>query len=197
MDRKLDTDPLDLLNAIDDACGGMLSQYFEGLILLPPNPDYLHSDAALDLVIQLREAGFRHTGLRVGFRAAHGAGTRSLVAPDFFVLHRRPNKADEEYRKVHHRWYSADLLALVGEVASSNHEVYSGPKYRAYAAAGVPVYVLIHRKEGRAYAFSDPISHEGDDGEARYKTTSEVKLGDPLPLPAPYPALDTSALIRD
>ncbi|MET9862330.1 Uma2 family endonuclease [Streptomyces smyrnaeus] len=80
-----------------------------------------------------------------------------------------------------------------GEVTSSSHETDSGPKYRAYAAAGVPVYVLIHRKEDKAYAFSDPVSHEGD---ARYKTTSEVKLGDPLPLPSPYPALDTSALLR-
>ncbi|MGI5349053.1 Uma2 family endonuclease [Streptomyces sp. CA-250714] len=191
-------DPIDLLIAVEDASDEAIRpEYIEGMVVVPPHPDYQHNDVALSLVIQLREAGFRHTGVCTGFRAAQGSTTWSLVVPDFFVLHRRPSDLDEAYRKAHRGWYSADLLALVGEVTSSNHEVDSGPKYRTYAAAGVPVYVLIHRKEGKAYAFSDPVSHEGDDREASYKTKCEVELGLPLPLPAPYPALDTSALIRD
>ncbi|MBQ0867264.1 Uma2 family endonuclease [Streptomyces sp. RK75] len=187
-------DPVDLLIAVEDASEEAIRpEYIEGMVIVPPHPDYQHNDAALSLVIHLREAGFRHSGIGTGFRAALGTTTQSLVVPDFFVLHRRPSEVDEAYRKAHRGWYSADLLALVGEVTSSNHEVDSGPKYRAYAAAGVPVHVLIHRKEGKAYAFSDPVSHEGD---PRYKTTSEVKLGNPLPLPSPYPALDTSAPLR-
>jgi len=197
MKQTTGTDPLDTLNAFDGALGGSGAELLAETLFIPTqNPDYQHADVVLDLVMQLRTAGLRHAGLHIGFRAAHGSSTRSLVIPDFFVLHRRPGKADEEYRKAHHRWYAAELLALVGEVTSSHHEMDSGLKYRAYAEAGVPVYVLIHRKEGRAYAFSDPVQHEGDDGEASYKTTTEVKLGDPLPLPSPYPALDTSALLR-
>ncbi|WP_369203020.1 Uma2 family endonuclease [Streptomyces sp. PU-14G] len=191
-------DPIDLLIAFEEASDEPICpQYIEGMAIVPPQPDYQHNDAVLNLVIQFREAGFRHTGLCTGFRATAGAKTRSLVVPDFFVLHRRPSDLDEAYRKAHHGWYSADLLALVGEITSSNHEVDTGPKYRSYAAAGVPVYVLIHRKAGKAYAFSDPVVDEGEDGEARYKTTCEVSLGDPLPLPAPYPGLDTAALVSD
>ncbi|MFF4698163.1 hypothetical protein [Streptomyces chattanoogensis] len=57
-------------------------------------------------------------------------------------------------------------------------------------AAGVPVYVLIHRQEGTAYAFSHPVA--GD-----YATKVEVGLGRTLPLPAPYPALETACLLED
>ncbi|MFI8851455.1 Uma2 family endonuclease [Streptomyces sp. NPDC053499] len=189
--------PIDMLIEVEGVSEeATRPEYLEGMVIVPPQPDYQHNDVVLGLVFQLRESGYRHSGFGNGFQATEGSVTQSLVVPDFFVLHRRPSEVDEAYRKANRGWYSADLLALVGEVTSSNHEMDSGPKYRAYAAAGVPVYVLIHRQEGKAYAFSDPVSHEGDDGDAHYKTTTKVKLGDPLPLPSPYPALDTSALLR-
>ncbi|MGP3985272.1 Uma2 family endonuclease [Streptomyces sp. 3N207] len=192
-------DPVDLLIAFEEASDEPIRpQYIEGMVIVPPQPDDEHNDLGGELYFQLRTAGFRLAGFGNGYRSGvKGGETRALLIPDFYVRCRRPSEVDEAYRKAHKGWYPIEMLALAGEVTSSNHETDSGPKYRAYAAAGVPVYVLIHRKEGKAYAFSDPVSHEGDDGEARYKTTSEVKLGDPLPLPAPFPALDTSALIRD
>ncbi|MEV7088982.1 hypothetical protein AB0O07_24365 [Streptomyces sp. NPDC093085] len=60
---------------------------------------------------------------------------------------------------------------------------------------GIPVYVLIHRQEGKAYAFSEPVP--GDDpATAHYATKVEVELGRSLPLPTPYPSLDTSVLLN-
>ncbi|MFJ8002023.1 hypothetical protein ACIQ7D_33780 [Streptomyces sp. NPDC096310] len=103
---------------------------------------------------------------------------------------------DEAYRRAHKGWYPIELLALAGEVTSSNHETDSGPKYRGYAAAGIPVHVLIHRQDGKAYAFSDPVPGDGP-ATAHYATKVEVELGRPLPLPAPYPLLDTSVLLAD
>ncbi|MFH8563968.1 Uma2 family endonuclease [Streptomyces sp. NPDC017988] len=89
-----------------------------------------------------------------------------------------------------------ELLALVGEVTSSNHETDTGPKYRTYAAAGVPVYVLLHREQGKAFAYSDPVPAETP-AKAHYATKVEVELGHPLPLPEPYPKLDTAFLMEE
>ncbi|MBQ1121475.1 Uma2 family endonuclease [Streptomyces sp. B15] len=188
-------DPVDLLIAFEEASDEPIRpQYIEGMVIVPPQPDDEHNDLGAELYFQLRSAGFRLAGFGNGYRyGPKGEETRALLIPDFYVRHRRPSDVDEAYRKARKGWYPVDMLVLAGEVTSSNHEVDSGPKYRAHAAAGVPVHVLIHRKEDKAYAFSDPVSHEGD---PRYKTTSEVKLGDPLPLPSPYPALDTSAPLR-
>ncbi|MBO8195305.1 Uma2 family endonuclease [Streptomyces oryzae] len=189
-------DPVDQLIAFEEASDKPIRpQYIEGMVIVPPQPDDEHNHLGAELYFQLRSAGFHLAGFGNGYRmGAKAEETRALLIPDFYVRRRRPSDIDEAYRKAHKGWYPVEMLALAGEVTSSNHETDSGPKYRTYAAAGVPVYVLIHRKEGKAYAFSDPVSHED---EARYKTTSEVKLRDPLPLPSPYPALDTSALLRD
>ncbi|HZG02109.1 MAG TPA: hypothetical protein VE546_00810 [Streptomyces sp.] len=110
-------------------------------------------------------------------------------------MRREPTELDEAYRRAHRGWYSIDLLALAGEITSTNHETDTGPKYRSYAAAGVPVHVLVHRQEKKAYAFSDPVREE-DPAEARYATRVEVDLGRRLPLPGPYPALDTAPLLE-
>ncbi len=87
------------------------------------------------------------------------------------------------------------MITLVGEVTSTNHETDTGPKYRAYAAAGVPVYVLIDRHSRTAHCFTDPFLPGDDPAEAYYGTGTKVDLGDPLPLPAPYPTLDTTAFL--
>ncbi|MFE7568357.1 Uma2 family endonuclease [Streptomyces sp. NPDC057539] len=191
-------DPIDLLIAIEEASETPIRpEYFEGMVVVPPQPDDNHNDGAFELSFQLRTAGIRLAGIGNGYRTGlRGERTCALAIPDFYVQHRKPTEMDEAYRKAHKGWYPIELVALAGEVTSSNHETDSGPKYRGYAAAGVPVYVLIHRQEGKAYAFSDPVP--GDDpATAHYATKVEVELGRALPLPAPYPSLDTSALLAD
>lgn len=59
----------------------------------------------------------------------------------------------------------------------------------------MPVYVLVHRHEGRAYAFFDPVG-EPERGDAYYAAKAEVEIGRPLPLPEPYPALETAFLLE-
>lgn len=128
-------------------------------------------------------------------RSGPRGGTRSLLIPDFYVRRRKPAELDEAYRRAHRGWYSIELLAPAGEITSTNHETDTGPKYRGYAAAGVPVHVLVHRQEKKAYAFSDPVRGE-DPARARYATRVEVDLGRLLPLPGPCPALDTAPLLE-
>ncbi|CAM5425539.1 Putative restriction endonuclease domain-containing protein OS=Streptomyces aurantiogriseus OX=66870 GN=GCM10010251_70350 PE=4 SV=1 [Streptomyces aurantiogriseus] len=87
------------------------------------------------------------------------------------------------------------MIALVGEVTSTNHETDTGPKFRTYAAAGVPTYVLVDRHSGTAHCYTDPLLPGDQPTEAYYDTDTKVDLGDPLLLPAPYPALDTAPFL--
>jgi Uma2 family endonuclease len=87
------------------------------------------------------------------------------------------------------------MIALVGEVTSTNHETDTGPKLRTYAAAGVPVYVLINRETKTAHCYTTPVLPGDDPTKAYYDDESKVDLGDSLTLPAPYPTLDTTPFL--
>ncbi|MFE2095852.1 Uma2 family endonuclease [Streptomyces sp. PTD9-10] len=192
-------DPSDLLNAIEEASPTPIRpEYVEGTVIVPPQPDDNHNDGALELSFQFRTAGFRLVGMGNGYRAAGKDGsTLGLLIPDFYVRRRKASELDESYRKANKGWYPADMIALVGEVTSSNHWTDTGPKLRTYAAAGIPVYVLIDRHSKTARCYTDPILPGDDPTEAYYDTDTKVDLGEPLPLPAPYPTLDTAPFVND
>ncbi|MFC9845207.1 Uma2 family endonuclease [Streptomyces sp. NPDC060223] len=191
-------DPIDLLIAFEEASPMPIRpEYVEGTVIVPPQPDYNHSKSAVRLTLQLCTAGFELAGLGMGFRAAHKDGsTMDLVIPDFYVLHREPTELDVSYLKAHKGWYAISMIALVGEVTSTNHETDTGPKLRTYAATGVPVYVLINRNTKTAHCYSDPIVPSDDPTKAYYDTEAKVDLGQPLPLPAPYPTLETAPFLE-
>ncbi|MEU9411412.1 Uma2 family endonuclease [Streptomyces sp. NPDC048281] len=192
-------DPIDLLIAIEEASQAPTRpEYVEGMAIVPPQPNDNHNDGAGELYYQFRAAGVRLAGFNNGYRAAHKDGTTmALLVPDFYVRRRRSSELDEAYAKAHKGWYPIDMLALVGEVTSTNHETDTGPKFRTYAAAGIPVYVLIDRHTKTAHCYTDPVLPGDDPTEAYYETDEKVNLGDPLPLPAPYPILETAPFLGD
>lgn len=191
-------DPIDLLIAIEEASQTPIRpEYVEGMAIVPPAPNDNHSDGTGELFFQFRVAGHRLVGMGNGYRAARKDGTTmSLLIPDFYVRRRKPSELDESYLKAHRGWYPIDMIALVGEVTSTNHETDTGPKLRTYAAAGVPVYVLINRNAKTAHCYTDPILPGDDPTEAYYDSEIKVDLGDPLPLPAPYPILQTAPFLE-
>ncbi|MFF3919068.1 Uma2 family endonuclease [Streptomyces sp. NPDC001852] len=196
MEPVMTQDPIDLLNAIEEASPVPIRpEYVEGTIIVPPQPNYNHSKGAYKLAVQFTLAGFDLAGMGLGFRAAQKDGTTiAAVVPDFYVLRREPTDLDNSYLKTH-RSYPIDMIALVGEVTSTNHKTDTGPKFRAYAAAGIPIYVLINRHSKTAHCYTDPVLPGDDPTEAYYATDTKVTLGDPLPLPAPYPTLDTTPFL--
>ncbi|MDR3081725.1 MAG: Uma2 family endonuclease [Streptomyces sp.] len=189
--------PIDLLSAFEEASPMPIRpEYLEGTVIVPPQPDYNHSKGPVKFTVQFHFAGFELAGYGMGFRAAHQDGsTMALVVPDLYVLRREPTDLDESYRKTHKGWYPIDMIALVGEVTSTNHETDTGPKLRAYAAAGVPVYVLINRNTGTAHCYTDPTLPGDGPTKAYYGNESKVHLGEPLVLPSPYPTLDTAPFL--
>jgi Uma2 family endonuclease len=190
-------DPIDLLIAIEEASRTPIRpEYIEGMAIVPPAPNDNHNDGNGELFYQFRAAGIRLVGFGNGYRAANKDGnTTALLIPDFYVRRRRTTELDESYRKAHKGWYPIDMIALVGEVTSTNHETDTGPKLRAYAAAGVPVYVLINRNAKTAHCFTEPVRPGEDPTESYYDAEVKADLGDPLPLPAPYPTLDTAPFL--
>ncbi|MFK0105137.1 Uma2 family endonuclease [Streptomyces sp. NPDC091217] len=192
-------DPIDLLIVIEEASQAPTRpEYVEGMAIVPPQPNDNHNDGAGELYYQFRAAGFRLAGFNNGYRAAHKDGsTMALMVPDLYVRRRRPSELDEAYSRAHKGRYPIDMLALVGEVTSSNHETDTGPKFRTYAAVGIPVYVLVDRHARTAHCYTDPILPGDDPTEAYYDTDVKVDLGDPLPLPTPYPTLDTTPFLDD
>ncbi|WP_112465590.1 Uma2 family endonuclease [Streptomyces triticisoli] len=192
-------DPIDLLSAIEEASPMPIRpEYVEGTVIVPPQPNDHHNDGAFELSYQFRAAGFRLVGMGNGYRAAHKDGsTMTLFIPDFYVRRRKASELDESYRKAHKGWYPIDMIALIGEVTSTNHETDTGPKFRTYAAAGVPVYILINRNTNTAHCYTTPILPGDDPTKAYYDDEAKVDLGEPLPLPAPYPTLDTAPFLKD
>ncbi|MFI0811078.1 Uma2 family endonuclease [Streptomyces echinatus] len=193
-------DPIDLLEMFEKATAPVpiRAEFIEGTGILPPQPEHRHNAGAVKLIVQFHLAGHDLAGVNDGFRVAHTDGrTMALVVPDFYVCRREPTELDESYRTTYRGWYPIDMLALVGEVTSTNHETDTGPKFRTYAAAGVPVYVLVDRHSGTAHCHTDPVLPGDDPTEAYYATDTKVSLGEPLPLPAPYPTLDTTPFLTD
>ncbi|MEU6667562.1 Uma2 family endonuclease [Streptomyces sp. NPDC046727] len=190
-------DPIDLLSAIEKASVAPIRpEYVEGMAIVPPTPNDNHNHGAFELSFQFRAAGFQLVGMGNGYRVAHKDGrTMALVIPDFYLRRRRPTELDESYYKAHKGWYPIDMVALVGEVTSTNLEIDTGPKLRTYAAAGVPVYVLINRRANTAHCYTTPTLPGNDPTKAYYDTEEKVDLGEPLPLPAPYPTLDTAPFV--
>ncbi|MFE1307525.1 Uma2 family endonuclease [Streptomyces sp. NPDC058755] len=193
-------DPIDMLIAFEKAAAPMpiRAEYLEETGIVPPQPDEDHSDVIAQLFLQFNSAGFPLAGFGMGFRAAHKDGrTQALLVPDFYVRRRKATELDDAYAKTNKGWYPIDMLALVGEVTSTNHEMDTGPKLRIYANAGVPVYVLIHRKRQEAHCYYDPESTGDDLTAGRYRVEVKTKLGRALSLPAPYPTLDTAPFVTN
>ncbi|GHD99053.1 Uma2 family endonuclease [Streptomyces alanosinicus] len=191
-------DPIDLLSAFEEASPMPIRpEYVEGTAIVPPQPNDNHNDGAFKLAVQFFNAGFELAGMGNGYRAADKDGkTTALVVPDLYIRRRMPTELDESYRTAHKGWYPIDMIALIGEVTSTNLETDTGPKFRAYAAAGVPVYVLIDRHSKTAHCYTDPVLPGDDPTEAYYATDTKVDLGDPLTLPTPYPTLDTAPFLQ-
>ncbi|MGW2708348.1 Uma2 family endonuclease [Streptomyces sp. NPDC001356] len=192
-------DPIDLLSAFEEASPMPIRpEYVEGTAIVPPQPNDNHNDGAFRLAVQFFNAGFELAGMGNGYRASDEDGTTTaLVVPDFYVRRRMPTELDESYRASHRGWYPIDMIALIGEVTSTDLEMDTGPTYRTYAAAGVPVYVLINRKAKTAHCYTTPILPGGDRTKAYYDEEEKVDLGAALPLPAPYPTLDTAPFLSD
>ncbi|MFD8839663.1 Uma2 family endonuclease [Streptomyces griseofuscus] len=172
-------------------------EFLEGRAYLPQSPpDHGHGSAVMSLLLQFRSAAVPGIGTGNGYRFTGRTGSAAgLLVPDIHVRSRKATSADEAHYAACPGWHPSDMLDLVGEVTSADHEIDTGPKLRAHSAAGIPVYVLIDRRSRTAHCDTNPAPPGDDPADAYYEQDTKADLGDPLPLPAPYPALDTSPFL--
>ncbi|MFE3124613.1 Uma2 family endonuclease [Streptomyces hydrogenans] len=160
---------------------GWRVELIEGEIYVVPPANGEHEEIVSELSGQVRDhdRGLgRYTGIGLSLPGTHDP---VRVIPDLAIAPKGSFVDQQD-------WHAPDAVLLVAEVTSASTASRDRAlKIRAYARAGIPVYLMIDREAGEAVVCSEP---EGDD----YTHKSIHKLGTEVPLPAPLGfSLDTAA----
>ncbi|MFF8833796.1 Uma2 family endonuclease [Streptomyces sp. NPDC015130] len=159
---------------------GWRVELIEGEICVVPPANGEHEEIVSELSGQVRDHDKgvgRYTGIGLSLP---GAADTVRVIPDLVIA---PKGSFDDQQE----WHGPDAVLLVAEVTSfSTASRDRVQKIRAYARAGIPVYLMIDREADEAVVCSEP---SGDD----FGHKSIHKLGTVVPLPYPLGfAVDTS-----
>jgi Uma2 family endonuclease len=157
---------------------GFKAELIEGEIIVTPPPDGDHETAIGRIVRQVS----RQCSEDLDF-----AGGKGLVLPTGRFI---PDGTFtvEGAMVGRESWSTPEGVLLVLEVTSSRPEKDREQKRRGYAAAEIPLYLLVDRQRSHAVLHSAP--RHGD-----YTVVTTAAVGDPLPLPKPFDFdLDTARL---
>ncbi|MFE7265652.1 Uma2 family endonuclease [Streptomyces sp. NPDC057592] len=111
----------------------------------------------------------------------HVAALGKLYVPDLVIM---PSELiDAADPEVNDPMDAADALLIVEVTSKGNARDDRTKKYRAYARAGVPMYLLIDRFDTRG-AMVTLFTEPNEDGT--YKHSDPVPFGKPLTLPEPF-----------
>ncbi|WP_051966643.1 Uma2 family endonuclease [Kitasatospora mediocidica] len=158
---------------------GFKAELIEGEIVVTPPPDGDHETAIGRIVWQIA----RQCPKGMDF-----AGGKGLIVPTGRFI---PDGTFTSRGAMAGRgsWSKPEGVLMVLEVTSSRPEKDRGAKRLGYAAAGIPLYLLLDRQENKLLLHSDP---QEDD----YHSTAWVPVGEALALPAPFGfALETDELL--
>lgn len=155
-----------------DVLPGFRAELVDGEIIVSPTPDGQHETIVVAVDDWVRETH----GLRL-HRNLTLISPEGEYVPDGIAAPKGAFAGRE--------WHSKpDGVLMVLEVTSGRRgdskaaERDRDPKRRGYAAADIPLYLLIDRLDGKATIFSEP---RGDD----YTHSASVALGEELPIPEP------------
>lgn len=163
---------------------GYRAELIDGEIVVTPPPDGNHQRGIwhiLEQVIHSSSVKMQYSGQSGLIVPSRGLPDEGRFIPDAIfapaeldVFHNAPS------------WMSPDGIELVVEVTSSRPDLDRNAKRRAYAEAGIPLYLLVDRQQRRVTLFSRP--EHGD-----YSKTSAAPFGRKLNLPKPFDfRLDTA-----
>lgn len=159
-----------------DVMPGFRAELIDGEIIVSPTPDGQHETVVVAVDDWVREVH----GLRL-HRNLTLISPEGEYVPDGIAAPKGAFAGRD--------WHSKpDGVVMVLEVTSGRPRDRKGadrdrgPKRRGYAAADIPLYLLIDRLDGKATIFSEP---RGDD----YTHSTSVALGEELPIPDPLGGL--------
>ena len=168
-----------------DTPEGYRAELIDGEIVVSPPPDGSREHGISRMTQQVFASG----ATRMDF-----AGHKGLVVPSATGQSRLiPDVTFAPWDRCLFRgappWMLPDGVAMVVEVTSSSPDHDRHGKRHGYAAAQIPLYLLVDRQRGQVTLFSDPS--RGD-----YVTQTQVPFGGTIKLPAPFSfTLETEELV--
>ncbi|GGL72860.1 membrane protein [Streptomyces anthocyanicus] len=140
-------------NRLMDRNPGYRVEIIGGQLLVTPPPDVPHSRALTRLMRPFIAAGLDdgETEVHQGIGLWLPMDADDYAIPDLAVV-----DADVDDHLVENNCYDPVCFRLVLEVTSSNWRNDLKAKVTAYAAAMVPVYVIVDRKHQRLHVLTDP-----------------------------------------
>ncbi|MEE1749827.1 MULTISPECIES: Uma2 family endonuclease [unclassified Streptomyces] len=163
-----------------DVPEGWRAEIDEGQIVLVPPPHAHHNGIAAKVQRRLyrdlpEELEIYQT------LGIHVAALDKLYVPDLVVM---PSELiDAADPEINDPMDAAEALLVVEVTSKGNARDDRTKKYRAYARAGVPMYLLIDRFDTRG-AMATLFTEPNEDGT--YKHSDPVPFGKPLVLPEPF-----------
>ncbi|MFJ8749473.1 Uma2 family endonuclease [Streptomyces sp. NPDC102441] len=171
-----------------DVPEGWRAEIDEGQIVLVPPPHAHHSGIAATVQQRL----YANLPGKLGIYqtlGVHIAPLDKLYVPDLVVM---PTELIASADRETNDPMDASEALLIAEITSKgNAREDRTKKYRAYARAGVPMYLLIDRFDTRG-AMTTLFTEPNEDGT--YKRSDAAPFGKPLPLPEPF---DVTLLTAD
>jgi Uma2 family endonuclease len=163
---------------------GYRAELIDGEIVVTPPHDGNHGRT----IWRILEQVIRNSSIKMQYSGQSGLIVPSRGIPEEGRLIPDAVFAPAELDVFHNApsWMSPDGVELVLEVTSSRPDLDRNEKRRAYARAGIPLYLLVDRQERRVTLFSHPAHDD-------YSRTCAAAFGDKLDLPKPFDfALDTA-----
>jgi Uma2 family endonuclease len=163
VERSRASHPLiDEANRLMELLPGNRVEIIGGTILVTPSPDVPHARALNKLTAPFVAAGLHGDESEVfqGVAIWLPAGEEDYAIPDLSLV-----DADIDEHHIENNAYDPACFRLVLEVTSSNYQADLRTKVTAYAAAKVPVYVIVDRKHQRMHVLTDPSG----DGYANHR----------------------------
>jgi Uma2 family endonuclease len=160
-----------------------------GLITVTPPPDFRHGRALTDVMLPFLMAGLHgeQSQLVQGVGLWLPTGPSDFAIPDLSLV-----DSDADDHLVEYNCYDPAVFRLVLEVTSTNHANDMRAKVAAYAAARIPVYVILEGRHERLHVLTDPR----EDDYASHRVHAP---GERVTLPASIGAevtLDVTSLLR-
>jgi Uma2 family endonuclease len=158
-----------------DTPEGYRAELIDGVIFVtpPPHGDHEHCTSRIIAQVMASSATPMDVAGCKGLIIPAATG-QSRVVPDLTFARR-----DLNLFRGAPSWMPPGGVAMVVEVTSSSPTNDRFGKRHGYAAAKIPLYLLVDRQEGQVTLFSDPA-------RADYTTQSQVPFGDSIKLPPPF-----------
>jgi Uma2 family endonuclease len=158
-----------------DTPDGYRAELIDGEIVVTPPPDGNHERCIMRIVKQVLAASATPMDFsgRKGLIVPVAAG-QGRVIPDITFA---PAKLDLFLDAP--TWMPASGVAMVVEITSSSPDHDRNAKRRAYAAAQIPLYLLVDRQRHEVALHADAVRSE-------YTSTSTVRIGSGVKLPEPF-----------